>query len=226
LIVDRGFGVRAFAGVYRWVFGLLGATAVAWGFWHSVLDGEFSWVSYFSFFTILSNISAVAVFLAGAWPWTSTRDTWVSGFVRGAVTVYMVITGAVYALLLSGLPSLGNPPPAWINHVEHQVMPAVVLIDWFLMPPARRIGVRRAMSWLIIPVVYLVYSEVRGAVVHWYPYPFLDPRPHGVLHVVVSCVGVAVGFVVVAIVVALLGDVLSRKYRRNVGGICSDREPG
>ena len=48
MIVDRGFSVRAFAGMYRWVFGLLGAVTVAWGFRESVLDGGFSWVSYFS----------------------------------------------------------------------------------------------------------------------------------------------------------------------------------
>jgi hypothetical protein len=193
--------------MYRWVFGLLGAVAVAWGFWHSVLGNGFSWVSYFSYFTILSNISAIAVFLLGAWPWTSAREI---GFIRGAVTVYMIITGAVYALLLSGLPDASGAPP-WINHVEHQVLPAVVLLDWLLVPPARRIGLRRAMAWLIIPVVYLVYSEIRGAVVHWYPYPFLDPRPHGALHVVVSCVGVAAGFFAVTAAVALLGDALSRR---------------
>jgi hypothetical protein len=203
--------VRAFAGMYRWVFGLLGAVTVAWGFRDSVLDGGFSWVSYFSFFTILSNISAIVVFLLGAWPRTSVRDPWLFGFVRGAVTVYMTITFVVSEVLLRGVEGGG---PQWILDIEHRVMPAAVLLDWLLMPPARRIGVRRAMAWLIIPVVYLVYSEVRGAVVHFYPYPFLDPRPHGVLHVLVSCLGVAAGFVVVAIAVAVVGDAISRRRER------------
>jgi hypothetical protein len=197
--------------MYRWVFGLLGAVTVAWGFRDSVLDGGFSWVSYFSFFTILSNISAIAVFLLGAWPRTSVRDPWLFGFVRGAVTVYMTITFVVSEVLLRGVEGGG---PQWILDIEHRVMPAAVLLDWLLMPPARRIGVRRAMAWLIIPVVYLVYSEVRGAVVHFYPYPFLDPRPHGVLHVLVSCLGVAAGFVVVAIAVAVVGDAISRRRER------------
>lgn len=215
MIVDWGFSVRVLAGVYRWVFGLLGAVTVAWGFRDSVLDNGFSWVSYFSFFTILSNVCAVVVLLAGAWPRTSVRDSWAFGFLRGAVTLYMVITGIVAELLLRGLEGGG---PAWINEVVHRVMPVVVLLDWLLMPPARRIGVRRAMVWLIIPVVYLTYSEVRGSVVHWYPYPFLDPRPHGVVHVVVYCVGVAVAFVAVAAAVALLGDALSRRRARRVAG--------
>jgi hypothetical protein len=104
MIVDWGFSVRVLAGVYRWVFGLLGAVTVAWGFRDSVLDNGFSWVSYFSFFTILSNVCAVVVLLAGAWPRTSVRDSWAFGFLRGAVTLYMVITGIVAELLLRRRP--------------------------------------------------------------------------------------------------------------------------
>jgi hypothetical protein len=106
----------------------------------------------------LSNISAIAVFLLGAWPRTSLRDPWVFGFVRGAVTVYTTITFVVSELLLRGLEGGG---PQWILDIEHRVMPAAVLLDWLLIPPARRIGLRRAMAWLIIPVVYLVYSANR-----------------------------------------------------------------
>jgi hypothetical protein len=219
--------MRTIAGWYRWVFGLLALAAVVWGFRLSVVQNGSSWVSYFSFFTILSNIAAIAVFLAGAWPWLGSPRAWAArpwavrpwfGFVRGAVTVYMTITGIVYALLLSGLPFSG---PAWINDVEHRVMPAVVVLDWLLMPPSRRIGLRRAMAWLVIPVIYLTYSEVRGPFAHWYPYPFLDPRPHGVIHVVVYSIGVAVAFVAVTAAVAVIGDFLSS---RNSDRLCSYRE--
>jgi membrane protease YdiL (CAAX protease family) len=34
-------------------------------------------------------------------------------------------------------------------------------------------------AWLAWPLVYLAYSLVRGAVVDWYPYPFLDPDESG-----------------------------------------------
>jgi hypothetical protein len=180
-----------------------------------VLNNGFSWVSYFSFFTILSNVSSCLLLLAGAWPWTpSAQESTALDFARGAAVVYMVITGIIYALLLSQYEVIG---PAWINDVEHRVMPVVIAVDWLLMPPARRIGLGRAMWWLVIPVVYLTYSEIRGPFVHWYPYPFLDPGPHGVLHVVVSCIGVAVGVVVVAVAVAAIGDYLSGR-RRAAGG--------
>jgi hypothetical protein len=189
--------------VYRWVFGGLALAAVVTGFDHSVVHNGFSWVSYFSFFTILSNILALSLMLGGAWPVTPGPAWPWFDFLRGAATVYMVITGVVYALLLSQYPVNG---PAWVNHVEHQVMPIVVMLDWLIMPPAARIGLRRAMGWLVIPIVYVAYTEIRGPSAHWYPYPFLDPRPHGVVHVVVYSVVIAIAFVAVSAGVAAAGD--------------------
>jgi hypothetical protein len=201
-----------FAWAYRWAFGLLALAAVGTGFWHSVVHNGFSWVSYFSFFTILSNILALVLLLAGtrAPDFRSVGFRSVGfrsvGFLRGAATVYMVITGIVYQLLLSQYPVNG---PAWVNNVEHRIMPVVVLLDWLLMPHLVRIGIRRAMWWLVVPVVYVAYSEVRGPYAHWYPYPFLDPRPHGVVHVVVYSIAVGLAFVAVSVLVAFTGDRLS-----------------
>jgi hypothetical protein len=42
-----------------------------------------------------------------------------------------------------------------------------------------RIALSQAMVWLAFPVVYLVYSLIRGPIVDWYPYPFLDPGHNG-----------------------------------------------
>ena len=197
--------MRAFAGAYRWVFGLLGLVTVAIGYWDRVVDAHASAINYFSFFTILSNIGASVLLLCGGWPWSRRPD-----FLRGAFTVYMVITGLVSALLLVNTEVHG---PAWINDVVHVVMPVVIVLDWLLMPPATRIGVNRAMLWLIFPLAYVTYSEVRGPFAHWYPYPFLDPRPHGVLHVVVYGIGIAVAFVLVSLAVAWSGDRLGDRLR-------------
>jgi len=38
------------------------------------------------------------------------------------------------------------------------------------------------------PVVWLVYTLVRGAFVGWYPYPFVDVGSHGYGYVAVSSV--------------------------------------
>lgn len=200
--------MRTFTICYRLVFGLLGLAAVTVGFTDRVIDAHASAVNYFSFFTILSNVGAFAVLLGAAVPGALTRrKAW--EYVRGAVTVYMVITGIVYNLLLA---QYAVDVPAWVNDLEHRILPIAVMLDWLLFPPPRGwISKAKAMWWLVFPILYLIYSEVRGPSAHWYPYPFLDPRQHGVVHVVVNVIGIAAAFVLASLVVAWAGDVLARR---------------
>ena len=59
--------------------------------------------------------------------------------------------------------------------VLHRLMPVVMALDWLLAPPSRRLAFRQCLWWMIYPLLYLVYSLIRGPIVDWYPYPFLDP---------------------------------------------------
>ncbi len=44
----------------------------------------------------------------------------------------------------------------------------------------------------IYPIGWLVYTLVRGAIVDWYPYPFLDVGLHGYPRALLACAAVAV----------------------------------
>jgi hypothetical protein len=156
--------------------------------------------NFLSFFTIESNILTVVVLLVGgALDPRSTR--W--AYFRGAVTLYMVITGIVYAALLSDIPvGLSSP---WINRALHQILPLVVLVDWLFRPPWPRVSAGRALAWLAFPLAYFAYSLIRGPFADWYPYPFLDPRPHGYDHVVGYALVLAVGMAVLALAVRRVG---------------------
>ena len=48
------------------------------------------------------------------------------------------------------------------------------------------------MIFLVYPVAYGAYSLIRGPIVDWYPYPFLDPRVHGYPYVTVMMIFVAI----------------------------------
>jgi hypothetical protein len=149
--------------------------------------------NFFSYFTIESNLLAIVVLLAGGLAAPHGRG-WV--YLRGAATLFIVITGIVYAALLAhaevGLTA------AWINDTLHRVIPLVLLADWLLFPPWAAIGYRAALGWLAGPLAYFGYSLIRGPVVHWYPYPFLDPRHPG------GYGRVALYAVVLAVVMGLL----------------------
>ena len=41
--------------------------------------------------------------------------------------------------------------------------------------PSHALTFRRALVWLVYPLFYLAYTMIRGAIIGWYPYPFLDP---------------------------------------------------
>jgi hypothetical protein len=44
---------------------------------------------------------------------------------------------------------------------------------------------------LIFPACWLVFTLIRSAIAHWYPYPFIDVTQLGYGDVAVSCVWVA-----------------------------------
>ena len=200
---------RAALRAARLVLALLAASTVAYDVATSAGDAGFSAADHFSYFTIESNLAAAAVLLAGA-----LRDprsaAW--GSVRGAVTLCLAITGIVYAVLLSD--RADGSDPAWISAVLHQVMPVALLLDWLADPPRRRVSYRAALVWLAIPAAYCAYSLIRGAIVGWYPYFFIDvTEPGGYGRVAVNALALALGFAVLAMVVTGLGNAAARLRR-------------
>ena len=159
----------------------------------------FSVANFFSFFTIESNIAAAAVLLVSA---AATARGGGLALLRGAAALYMTVTGIVYVLLLSGLEEALQTQIGWVNVVLHYVMPVVVLADFLIDRSVSPLRFSRAWVWLVYPVLYLVYSEIRGPLVAWYPYPFLDPRPHGVGPVVITSAVIAVAAVLLAWILA------------------------
>lgn len=130
--------------------------------------------NFFSFFTVLSNVLAVAmlVMLAGR---PHLRASHGFALFRGGVTVYMTVTGLVYAVLLAptGV-DVGLTEP-WVNWSLHIVGPLALALDWILYPSEPDLPQSALLMWLGFPAAYLAYSISRGALIDWYPYPFLDP---------------------------------------------------
>ncbi len=180
----------------------------------AITETKGSLVNFFSFFTIESNILAIVVLLIGG-ALDPAGARWAR--LRGAATLYMVITGIVYAVLLANA-DVGLIA-AWVNSVLHQVTPIVLLADWILFPPWPRADRRttaywRPLAWLAFPLVYFAYSLSRGAAVDWYPYPFLDPRYSGGYgRVALYAVVLTVVFALLALAVSAIGP--WRAWRRS-----------
>jgi hypothetical protein len=151
---------------------------------------------YFSYFTVLSNLFAAAMLLYGALRPARERSGTVE-LLRGAAVVYILTTGIVYLLLLSG----NTPTYPWVNATLHYLMPVAVTLDWLLDPPRLRLDLARTVVlWMAFPLLYILYTLARGAIVGWYPYFFVNPhRGGGYLLVAGDCLAVGIG------IIALIG---------------------
>ncbi|HXG25362.1 MAG TPA: Pr6Pr family membrane protein [Candidatus Binatia bacterium] len=165
--------------------------------------GRLDLVNFLSFFTIQSNLIAIAALLILAARTPGPRPRWLE-WLRGAATVYLTITFFVVILLLQGI-DVGLQL-AWVDFVLHKLTPIVIVADWLLDPPTVRLTRRDALGWLIYPLVWLGYTMVRGALVDWYPYPFLNPANGGDAQVAVTSLVILAAGTVVCLFFAWLGN--------------------
>lgn len=155
-----------------------------------IAENGVPFVNFFSFFTVDSNILTVAVLVIGALLLIRRAGPDPLWFAvgRAAVTAYMATTGIVYNTLLRGV-ELDGATLGWSNEILHVVGPLLVVIDWLFAPGRRRLETTRIWIIVIFPIVWAVYTMIRGPFVDdptlavvlpgyqggWYPYPFLNP---------------------------------------------------
>ncbi len=191
---------------YRVIVGAAALLAVGYRFlvsWST--DPYFHIVNFWSFFTNQSNVLAALVLLVAARRMATDTPSDRFDSVRGAAVVYLSTTGAVYGLLLAGSTGVLQVVAPSIDTLLHRIVPIVMYCDWLIDPPSRPMELRQAAVWLLYPLAYVVYSLIRGPIVDWYPYYFLDPGANGGYGVVASyCVGITASLILFACGVVVL----------------------
>jgi len=120
------------------------------------------------FFTILTNALVVLSFGLVAIRRNGFPQAWIA-----ALTLAMILVGAVYHVLLSHLTDFGG----WAlvaDHGFHTIVPIACLIWWLVQAPKRTLVYADLPSFIVWPVVYVAYALWRGAATADYPYPFMD----------------------------------------------------
>jgi hypothetical protein len=167
---------------------IVGQLITSYSFWTGeagLTDISTQVVNFVSFFTIDSNILTVAVFVIGAVYLIRSGDNeprWFS-IGRGSVTAYMATTGIVYNLLLRGIELPQGSTLGWSNEIVHVIGPILMVLDWLFAPGRNRLEWKNIWIIVIFPIVWAVYTMVRGPFTfdavtgndYWYPYPFLNP---------------------------------------------------
>jgi len=117
----------------------------------------------------------------------------------------MVVTGIVFSLLLSGIEGVALTAVPWDNIVLHYIIPIAMVVDWIADSPSRRIEFKKALVWLAFPLAYLVYSLIRGPIVNWYPYPFLNPVNGGYGQIAITSIIILLGGIAMVWLVSRIG---------------------
>jgi hypothetical protein len=172
-----------------------------------IAAGPATAVGLLPYFTIQSSL-----LYGGYAAWTARRgDPHTAAPVKGAVTLYVAITGLVYHLILT------NPASGFAvqdvhrvlvdaigNQLLHTVVPLLAVLDWLIFDTRGRFRVRYPLYWLAYPLAYLAFALVRGAIEHRYPYPFLDVNQLGYRGVTVSALFFAVAFWLLGLLFVLI----------------------
>jgi len=173
-------------------------------------------ITYFGYFTILTNIFVALVCSAGSLRRSAANRSWLyAPSAVGCSTASILVVGVSYHALLR---EIWAPQGAeWVaNLVLHYLVPAGALLHWFVYPVAERPTRWAPLSWCWYPLAYFAYVMIRGEVLFSYPYPFIDALALGYVQTIINAIGFLIGFIVVGYV--LLGvKCLAVPARRTTG---------
>ena len=162
---------------------------------------------FITYFTILSNIAVALVAFTAA---TGRSGFFAQARVRGAVALYIGVTGSIYFFILR---HLWQPQGAqwWADTGLHYAVPLAYWAWWLTGVPHGALRWRDVAAWLLFPLGYVIWVFLRGAWVGEYPYPFIDVGQLGWARVGINALGVMGVFVVLGLVVVGLDRVLGGK---------------
>ncbi|WP_262136864.1 Pr6Pr family membrane protein [Pseudomonas sp. Marseille-Q5117] len=158
-------------------------------------------VSFFSYFTILTNTLVATVLTCAVSERQSAARRWfLQPWVSSGIAVSIAVVGLAYSILLRHL----WHPEGWqfvADELLHDVMPLLFLGYWWRCVPKGTLRLRHLPLWLIYPLVYFIYALLRGHLLGAYAYPFIDVAVLGYPQVLANAGGILVGFVLVGLLV-------------------------
>ena len=210
---------RRWLGVFRLLIAALEVVALIGNFQYVLGFRLFATANFFSYFTVQSAFAAVATLaIAAAFALLTPRDPEWLGILRTMVTVYVLVSGIVFAVIVAQASTRDyRMEVPWSDTVLHFVVPALALIAWTtdaIMAVNPRVPWSTVGWVLVFPSIWLVYTLFRGADVGWYPYFFLDEaQVDGPVGVALYCLLVLVIFVSLTAGLVAINRMLWRRAR-------------
>lgn len=161
-------------------------------------------IRFFSYFTILTNILVAISFTSLLFPKNISYSFFSNNGVLTAVTIYILIVGLVYNIILR---SQWDPKGLQliVDNGLHTATPLLTLLYWFFYVSVKNIRWQQTLRWLIYPVLYLAYVLLRGSFSNFYPYFFINVSNLGYQIALQNAGLVTVTFLVVSFLLLWLG---------------------
>jgi len=167
--------------------------------------------NFFSYFTILSNLLVASTLTISVFGATTRLGKMLSQQTsKSAIALYILIVGLVYNLVLRGIWA----PKGWqlvADNLLHVIVPIAYVIYWIIFTPKNSLTWRNGIAWSYFPLLYLIYSLIRGHFVGWYPYPFLDVTKFGYHQVLINSGFVLLAFIIFALAIIGFNKIGSAK---------------
>lgn len=142
----------------------------------------------FCYFTVQSNLLVgVTTALLALRP---DRASTVFRVFRLAGVLGITVTGLVFHLALADLQILEGAART-ADTLLHTVVPVLAVGGWLLCGPRRLTSWRVAGLAVLFPACWCVFALIRGALIDFYPYPFIDVVDLGYARVLLNCLLVA-----------------------------------
>jgi len=103
------------------------------------------------------------------------------------------------------------------NLVVHYIIPVAFVLDWLMFTPKGRLRWIDPAKWLAFPLVYGLWTVIHGALIHWYPYFFIDIGALGWGRALLNYGFLLAFFLIVGLVIVTIDRVFGRQHRRDSG---------
>jgi hypothetical protein len=205
----------------RLITGLGLIVSVIWQVTDRTLNNNFRPFEYFAYFSIVTAIFAGALLLVvGVRALRNLEEGKRLEIARLSLTVAMVVVGVVYHALLSDVANDVRDGdyvwPVFPNEFIHTYAPILIVLEYLVSQKTFNIRLRAALWVAVFPLVWLMFSVIRGSITNWWPYWFINPNGEAGLIGMLSYIGaitaffLTLGFIVLG-VKKLLRKALVRK---------------
>lgn len=166
---------------------------------------------FFAYFTNWSNI-VVGIVMTLLWRQSSRTSSKFFAVMRIDSLIMITVTGLVYALVLAPLDNLQG----WqyvSNTFVHYITPILTILVFIVFGPRKQMSLRLILPSLILPLIWVAFTLLRGLFIDAYPYGFINVAKWGYGTVSMNIVGVVIVGVLVGLIFVGIDRIASRSQR-------------